>query len=77
MRIIVTVCTVLLGLAALLLTVFGARSASSGTGLWCGLCFALAAAGALVLGAEGEILLLAALILLCASRIKRRNGHEL
>jgi len=64
-------------LSAVVLTVCGARCASSRMGYAGGVCFVLALIGALVLGIEGKYLLLAALTLLCAAQIRRRSGHEL
>ncbi len=77
MQTFLTLMCALLALAALILTAFGARKASFRLGWLGGACFMLAAAAALVLGLEGNDILLASLVLLCVSQVKRRNGHEL
>ncbi len=69
--------TVLLALASLVLTHLGARRPSLRTGVPGGICYALSVTCALVLGVDGEILLLGSLALLCAARPGRRGSHEL
>ena len=71
------VCTAILGLAALGLTVFGALRGSPGAGRTGAVCWALCMAGMLVLGLQRTSLLLVSLVLLAASRIRRGNSHEL
>ncbi len=77
MQTFLTLMCALLALAALILTAAGAWKASFRLGWLGGACFMLAAAAALVLGLEGNDILLASLVLLCVSQVKRRNGHEL
>ena len=77
MQTFLTLMCALLALAALILTAFGARKASFRLGWLGGGCFMLAAVAALVLGLEGNDILLASLVLLCVSQVKSRNGHEL
>lgn len=77
MQIFLTVLCALLALAALFLTAAGAWKTSFRLGWLGGGCFMLAAVAALVLGLEGNDILLASLVLLCVSQVKRRNGHEL
>ena len=77
MQTFLTLMCALLALAALILTAFGARKASFRLGWLGGACFMLAAVAALVLGLGGNDILLASLVLLCVSQVKRRNGHEL
>ena len=72
-----TVLCALLALAALILTAAGAWKTSFRLGWLGGACFMLAAVAALVSGLEGKHILLASLVLLCVSQMKRRNGHEL
>ncbi len=77
MQTFLTLMCELLALAALILTAAGAWKASFRLDWLGGACFMLAAVAALVLGLEGKDLLLASLVLLCVSQVKRRNGHEL
>ena len=77
MQTFLTLTCALQALAALILTAFGARKASFRLGWLGGACFMLAVTAALVLGLEGNDILLASLVLLCVSQVKRRNGHEL
>ena len=77
MQIFLTVLCALLALAALFLTAAGVWKASFRLGWIGGACFTLATAAALVLGLEGKYILLASLVLLCVSQVKRRNSHEL
>ena len=75
-----TLLTVLCGLfyaAALVLTILGALKASFRPAWLGGACFAAALACALVLGLDGIRILLASLVLLCASQAGRRHGREL
>ena len=75
-----TLLTVLCGLlvaAALILTVSGALKASFRLQWLGGVCFTAALACALVLGLEGIWVLLATLVLLCASQLGRRHNREL
>ena len=74
---VLTICTAVLGLAALGLTVFSAVRGSSGAGRAGGICWALCMAGMLVTGMDWTSLLLVSLVLLAASRIRRDNSHEL
>ncbi len=77
MQTFLTLMCALLALAALILTAAGAWKASFRLSWLGGACFMLAAVAALVLGLEGKHTLLASLVLLCVSQVKRRNGHEL
>ena len=73
MRIACSVCAALLALASILLTAAGSARDSSRIVFGGGLCFSLAVPLALVLGMDESILLLFGLILLCLSRLVRKE----